>query len=351
MIVGRVIEVQESDPVGALRVFLKALLDNRIVDTILAPADMTTESGPRAQVVSGAEALATINPLLPLMAENAAMALASRMAQEPRATFGAVLRPCEVCALVEMAKRGEVDLDRVVVIGPDCLATYDEAFYRSASASHPDDPYWLINGSLRFARMGEAAPYRCRTACQMCHHPAADHSAVDVLLGVVGVDVFQKILVLAEETDDARLKLHKMTDRQATEREMAEREVALWRLSERRSKSAAQKLSGLGLAEADAEAITGLLEPCTLCGACLDACPVSDQEVREALAEGRDSFFEAIVAHNRRLASCDGCGMCERHCPEGLPLAAIHRALSQRIQAQLNYVPGRNIDERLPWMT
>ncbi len=351
MIVGRVIEVQGSDPVGAVRVFLKALLDNRIVDIILAPIEMTAESAPRHQVISGAEMLGTINPLLPLMAENAALALASRIAEEPRATFGAVLHPCEVCALIEMAKRGAVDMNRVVVISPDCPATFDERFYRSVSASRPDDPHWLMNGALRFARMGEIAPYRYRTACQMCSRPAADTPAAAILLGVFGVDAFEKILVLADEADDARLKLHKVTDRQATEREIAEREIALWRLSSLRAEAAARKLGELGLAETGADAITALLGQCTLCGACLDVCPICDQDLREALDKGRDSFFEAIVVHNQRLASCDGCGMCELHCLEGIPLAAINRALSRQVQAQLNYVPGRDVNERPPWMS
>lgn len=351
MIVSRVIDVQKGDPVGAVRGFLRVLLDNRIVDCVFAPMDLAAEVGPQPQKLSDADALETINPLLPLMLDNAAIALKTAMAQESCTVFGAMLRPCEVRALIEMAKRGEVDLNHVVIVGVDCLATYDEDFYHDVSAHHPDAPHWLMNESLRFARQGQITPYRYRLACQMCVRPAADHTAADVLLGVVGVDAFSKILVLADESNDVRLKLHKVTDRPATEREVAEREVALWRLTERRNETAERKLAELGLTDTDTDVILALLNECTLCGACMDACPICDRKMREALEEGCDSFFMAIVENNRRLASCDGCGMCQTHCSGGIPLAAINRALSRRVQTQLDYVPGRDVTEIPPWMT
>jgi Fe-S oxidoreductase len=73
--------------------------------------------------------------------------------------------------------------------------------------------------------------------------------------------------------------------------------------------------------------------------------------MRAALEEGRDAFFDALMTHSQRLACCDGCGMCEMHCPEGIPLAAINRTLSRRVQTELDYTPGRDVNEQLPRMT
>jgi hypothetical protein len=41
--------------------------------------------------------------------------------------------------------------------------------------------------------------------------------------------------------------------------------------------------------------------------------------------------------------------MCQVHCPEGIPLSAIQRALSQQIQQRMHYAAGRDVHEPLPW--
>jgi formate dehydrogenase subunit beta len=349
MLISRVLEVQDGDAVAAVRRFLVRLLEENVAERIFAPVDTTAGHEPHAQVVPDRDAVQTVNPLLPLMMENAAEALRQAMALESNATFAAVLRPCEVRAVIELAKRGRFDLGRLVIVGMDCLATYDADFYHEVNASHPDDPYWMMHEALRFAQKGQIAPYRYRIACQLCERPAADYQAVDVMLGVIGVDAREKILVLADERSDVRLKLHKVTDRKATEREAVEREVALWRLAERRKEAATRKLEELGLTDANMGVIMGYMSKCTLCGNCVEACPLCTDELNEAFKQGKEAFITSFVNQSERLASCAACGMCQVHCPENIPLCAINRALSQQIQTRMRYVPGRSADEPLPW--
>jgi ferredoxin len=204
--------------------------------------------------------------------------------------------------------------------------------------------------SLRFAEKGQIAPFRMRTACQFCDRPAGDYQAADILLGVIGVDAGKRVLVLAHERDDARFKLHKVTDRVATERETVEREVAVWKLSEMHRETADRQIEKLGLTGGNLGAILGYLSKCTLCGDCLNACPLcAEAELNMAFSEGHASFISALIRHSQRLMSCSTCGMCQAHCPEDIPLCAINRALAGTMQKQAHYVPGRDPAEPLPW--
>jgi formate dehydrogenase subunit beta len=349
MLISRVMEVQNGDTVAALRRFLGKLLEEDVAERVFAPVDLTTGQEPCSQVVPEQDGIHKVNPLLPLMMENAAEALRQAMELEPQVSFAAVLRPCEVRAVIEMAKRGRFDLSRLVIVGVDCLATYDADFYHEVNANHPDDPYWLMHESLRFAQKGQITPYRYRIACQLCERPAADYQAVDIMLGIIGVNAREKVLVLADERSDVRFKLHKITDRKATEREAVEREVSLWRLAERRKEATARKLEEMGLADANMGVIMGYMSKCTLCGDCVEACPLCTDELSEAFKQGKETFINAFVNHSDRLVSCAACGMCQAHCPEDIPLCAINRALSQRIQARMSYVPGRDASEPRPW--
>jgi ferredoxin len=190
-----------------------------------------------------------------------------------------------------------------------------------------------------------------RLACQLCDRPAPDYRAADVLVGLVGVDTDEKILILADEATDARLGLDRLTDRPATERETVDREVTVWRLSERKREAAQRKLEALGLADAYPGVIMGYMQKCTLCGDCLDACPQWSDELRGALSKGREAFVAALVNESVRLASCSGCGMCQAHCPEGVPISAIIRSLSLQIQRRMHYAAGRDVKEPLPWVS
>jgi len=48
---------------------------------------------------------------------------------QPDRHIGAVMRPCEVRALVELAKRGRANLANLTVVGIDCLGTLEPFDY------------------------------------------------------------------------------------------------------------------------------------------------------------------------------------------------------------------------------
>ncbi|MCL4368135.1 MAG: 4Fe-4S dicluster domain-containing protein [Actinobacteria bacterium] len=347
MLVSRVIEVGDAGPAESVRGFLEQFFRQGQVDRLFAPV-MSAGEAFQVRVVEAGE-FGSISALTPRMTENGAAALRLALRAEPKARFVAVLRPCELRAVVELAKRDQIALDHLVAVGIDCLSTYEQAYADAGGARRRTDPDWLTRDALRLAKSGQLAPAGTRLACQLCDRPAPDYRAADIMIGLVGVDTDEKILVLAEEDDDARFGLGSLTTRPATERESVEREVTLWRLMERRKEAADRVLEQLGLADAYPGIISGYMHKCTLCGDCIDACPQSAETLPAALKQGRDKFIDTLLNESLRMASCSGCGMCQAHCPEGIPLCAISRALSRQIQQRMHYVPGRDVKEPLPW--
>jgi len=350
MLVSRVLEVGEGGPVPVLQSFLAGLMQASAARRLLGP--VSTEPGVvNPAVLTQAGDLAGVNPLLPLMQANAAALLRTAIGESAAEPLIAVLRPCEVRAAIELAKQGKLDLTNLILVGVDCLSTYEPAYWAMGNAAHPGRPDWLVGEALQLAQTGQVRTEGYRLACQLCERPAADYRAADLLIGLVGVANQERLLVLADEARDARWNLQALTDRQATERETVDREVTLWRLTERRKEAAEAKLESLGLTDAYPGVIMGYMNKCTLCGECVDACPQWSEELRAALASGKDAFVHALLSASQRLASCSGCGMCQVHCPEGIPLSAIQRALSRQIQQRMHYVAGRDLHDPLPWPT
>ncbi len=348
MLISRVLEVQHGDTVEAIRRFLGRLLDERIVQGIFATVDLASGEDPHPQVVRDRAGLALVNPLLPVLLENGAKKLQRAVVENPGVKIAVVMRPCEIRAVIELAKRHRFERRLPLMIGVDCLGTYDPGFYRDVNGNHPDEPYYLLHESLRFAPRGQIAPYRYRAACQLCDRPTPDYKTVDILLGLIGVKAREKVLVLADEDVDTKLRLERVTDRKSTEREAVEREVAVWQLANQRRKAAARRVHQLGIEDADITAIKGYLNKCNLCGDCITVCPLQYNGVRAALQQGKAAFVTAFTSQTDRLASCAACGMCQEYCPEHIPLAAINYVLSEQVRQPFGYVQGRDRRERLP---
>jgi formate dehydrogenase subunit beta len=350
MLISRALEVHGEDTQAAVRGFLGRMLEEGIVDRVFLPVGHGMESEARPHVLRSEDALRTAEPLTPIMLENSADDLRRALQAEPEKRYGALLRPCETRTVVEMAKRGRVDLERVVLIGMDCIGTYPGADNQGGE-DYGERQDKLLCESLELARSGVPEPKEgARLTCRLCERPAPDYRAVDVTLGLIGVDNSHLVLVQAEEAVDEQLRLARLADRIASEREAVDREMALWRLSERRKEAADAILGQLGLDDASMSVIAGYFGRCTLCGECLQSCPVCSEELWAALRRGKHAFVTAWICESLRLASCSGCGACEGHCPERIPLSAISRALSRQVQRRMRYMPGRDVTEPLPWL-
>ena len=343
-----VLSVQNGDTLGTVRRILKTLLAEKFVDELLVPIEAPSADRVTPTIVRDPMQLNAANPLAPVMRLNAASVLTHLQRDESGKILGAVLHPCELRAVIELAKVGRIDLDRLMLIGVDCMGTYEPAVYAQiAHVSHvsPTDEM------LHWTRQGPIAPYRLRNACQMCEHFTPEHA--DIAIGLIGMNIRDSIVVHAPANVAITLGLTTMLANT--------REKAVTRLQGIRHHRREQAIARAAQMISDPSALFAALAPCTTCGKCLEACPFCGTtafmpQTMQAMHDDMWApshfdlgMFGDLIALSRRAASGVGCGMCESACEKHVPLMAIQTALGQKVQEEYHYVPGRDIHERLPW--
>jgi len=353
------IPVENGDALGAVRGFLKQLLEKDVVEAVLVPLE--TPSGAVAPaLVADPALLDAAVPLAPVMGLNAARAVGPVSVRQPRGRVAAVLRPCEMRALVELVKLQQVGLDDLVTVAVDCLGTYTVPDYE---AMRKDGVDWTA--MLSSAGSGDLAPqdgYAFRDACQMCERPHAE--GADVMLELFGADLSSGIPLTLPDEMAERMGLAP-AESGGRRREVIERVVAA------RTQVRDERLGGMR-ARLTQEGIEGVLAACVRCHNCMTACPVCYcktclfespvfehepiQYMNWARRKGAcrlpaDTMLFHLTRLNHMALSCVGCGLCSDACPADLPVARVFRAVAQNLQELFEYVPGRNAEEPLPLIT
>ena len=307
-----------GDPLGALQKLVGAIWGQTDLDVLVVPP----EDG--GFVLESPDQLENLNPFRPLMKLNTAQLVVSATKKYPGKRLGAMLRPCELRALNEMAARGAVKRDDVLVISTDCLGTFpSEEFEWRAERSSKG----LTKETLQFAPQGGISAYRYRPACQMCAEPGATEG--DVNIGVFGLPVRQSMLVNAK---DDNVALESITDGLATDDMVTKREGTLAKISERHVRTRERVLKSL---DEDLPANLGELllqfESCGDCQACINVCPICAVDEPRKDASGKLVRKDVV----NWLLSCAGCGMCEQSCPQHQPLSAVFSHIREQLDAEL----------------
>ena len=319
-----------GDPLKALRQFLQNVWQQAGLQGMLLPVSQDGETEISPRFVESIDLIQGGNPCVPLMPVNASKLVMDRARQNPEGIFGAVLRSCEARALAEIARREALDLKNWLIIGVDCLASYEEEDFdwrvqRAGSVEH------LTQENLGHARQGGIALHRFRHACQMCTSPQA--SLGDVTICLLGLPVNHVLLVQVKSDDTARsLHLDQITDGEAPLALVAQHEKTVATLVERRTRKLEHMLKELNQnLPQDVDELIAHLQNCAPCRECLDVCPIYSFEMAQAGSEPLTSREAAV----RWVVSCVSCGMCEQACPNHLPLTAVLSRISQELKYDL----------------
>jgi formate dehydrogenase subunit beta len=352
----------EGDTLKAVRNFLGILLKERIVDFLLVPQEISHGRSLVQTLVKDAAHLDRANPFSPVMPMNSATIVSQLTAGKPGKRLGVVLKPCEIRALIELTKLGQANLEDLVIIGTDCLGTYEVEDYARViegmeGAAEEKGARLLAEMRQGTGRPGTGLPISLRTACRMCNLITPPLADITLSLFGAGDEIF--ISLEDELAKELGLALKETPDRQQAIAQLIEGRTAVREqvFSEFRDKMATP---------ADfADALT----TCTRCYACQSACPICycrvcffrtetfepESERYFRWAEREDALrmpTEILLFHLTRLnhiaASCVGCGMCESACPHDLPLTTIFEAVGDGVQKALDYEPGRSLEDEIP---
>jgi formate dehydrogenase subunit beta len=332
-----------GDPLGTVRELLHDVWTLANLDSMLLPTNGNVDHLTKPNLVSDPAALDQVNPFKPLMTMNAARLIPKLVKDNPQAHLGALLRPCEMRALIEMTKHNGFKLDGFVTVCVDCLGTVpaDEYQWRAerkgASAKLADE-------TLQFARQGGIADYRYRSACQICSSPEA--CGADINVNVLGLPVRQNLLVTThDETKATWFQLDIITNGPATPELVQQHNHVVERMVERHHNTMQRVSQHLGdLLPQDIESLIVKLESCGDCQVCMNVCPICEVDFPH---RGPDQHYQR-EDFTRWLVSCAGCGMCEQSCTNQLPLTIIFGHIRDLLADELEYMPGRSLNEPLP---
>jgi formate dehydrogenase subunit beta len=326
----RVMDVREAGLVSALQDLLWKLMEYDIVQGLLVPLQTHPHEAPAPTLIKSRERLDKANPLAPVMTLNSAKIVGLLLAQESGKRLAAVMRPCEVRALVKLAEEGQVTLDDLVTISIDCLGSHDEGDYGQRIVLWGDDA--PTRESLRWSRRGQIAPYRYRQACQICEEPYFDQA--DIAVGLFGHNVNEHILIFMEAGLADRIGLGENGwTRPVVEDDLVRRQETIKQLVAQRHTARQRILGEIKTKVCEVTDLMALLGSCTLCGECLEACPLTSLSTFD-MDEFEDNTQEYRAARlldiARRSESCVGCGMCEAVCHMGLPLMLVTQMIAER---------------------
>lgn len=351
------LKVENGDVSGAVCGFLEQMLRDGVVNAVLVPRALPGGDAFVQSLVKDPEMLKGAEPLAPTMAVQSARILSELTGVSGGGRVAAVLKPCEMRAVVELAKFLQIDLDNVVTVGVDCFGTVEVKDY--AEMAEED------RSSLKQALSKGGTNGQVRISCSICEYPAP--VGTDVTIGLLGSDGTKEVALIVGERLGKELaeKLSmELKDGAPSGREEAVREVADARRETRR------KVFGEMKKQADSlEALLDTFSTCIRCHNCMNVCPICycrECVFRSSVFRHEPGQFlamagkkgairvptDTLMFHLTRMShmatSCIGCGMCDSACPNGLPVSQLFSMMGEQLQQMFDYVPGRDPKEEPP---
>lgn len=332
---------------------LKLLLSKGKIDALLVPKRYPNGKSVAQVLITDPQKLDGSDPLAPVQMVNAA-SIVRELAKEPvRKKVGAVLRPCEVRATIELMKLKQVSDENLILIGYDCPGVYNLKEYMRLIEKEKDKEAHTLQHVEAFLSGDKDT---IRESCRECTYFAG--SSADIHIAWIGTDAPS---IVVEAVTEKGVHLFDDIETKKIE-DLPARKQLLEKILVRRTERQKSILEGF----------FDLLQPCIRCYNCREVCPLcyckecllkpekmgysserylSRAEKKLEIKMPVDTALYHLTKVNHMGFSCVSCGVCEQACPMEIPLGRIHGVFSRNIQALFDYVPGRSREEELPVLT
>ena len=254
--------------------------------------------------------------------------------------LGLVVRSCDARAMIELAKRKQVDLDDFYLIGVGCYGVVRQ----------PEGELYVFADEIELD--GQKKPLdraMLSPNCLRCEYPVP--TMADVSCGFDGGGASWAVantekgrtLLSAAGIEPQETDRDASADRERAIRQQEEEFGGIWAMepAERRRHWFSQ------------------LEKCIKCYGCRNSCPICYCDDcylgPERILVGREEYPPAKLFHVARLIhmgdSCVNCGQCEAACPMDIPVSSLFHMMSKELGSIFKYEAGMDLSSPPPMCT
>jgi formate dehydrogenase subunit beta len=363
------VKVKDGKTEEAMIGFLKSLIEKGVVEDIIIPKALPSGEGVVQTLIRDAHMLGGGCALSPTMPVQSARVVSNLSIKNLGKKVGAVMKSCEIRAIVELTKFLQVKLDNLYLIGIDCPGTFEVPDYAKMVQEGKGGEKLTKELFKGMERGDVAAPagYAFRAACQMCEYPVPQADLVFKLYGYptdqeIGIEVGER---LEKEIEEKGILSFSGQD-------SPHRAGVVGRVVDERTKKRDAVFKEFKGMVKDLPSFLDRFATCIRCHNCMVACPIcyckecvfrtaifehdGDQFLRWADRKGgirmpTDTLIFHLIRMSHMVTSCIGCGLCDSACPSRLPVASLFRSVGDKIQKMFQYVPGRDVKEVPPVAT
>jgi len=344
---------------ATIKAFLRDALTKGAFDAVLVPAEVPAGDSYAWVLAKDVSLLDKARPVAPVMPIQGAKALSSLTKRGSGALrIGAVVRPCEVEATIELSKLDQVALDSIALISFDCPGVVLLSDYLQDKAKAEQD----FLAAMSFWT-GESV----RPVCSICDRFSLPASA-DLHFALLGSGDSAAFLIPNTTKGKKVLEALDIAANSDLEEWEAKVEELKGERRDRRKTRHEELRSDVG----GADNLLAAFSDCICCHNCMRVCPVcycrqcyfdsdalkmppenylSRATRRGALRFPPDNLLFHLGRMAHMAASCVSCGTCEDACPMSVKVGQIFSMVADATQSALEYVPGADLADPLPQTT
>lgn len=389
MVKGDMYLAQASDEVilkrgesgGAVTALLKFALDSGVVDAVLGvkKRDGNNRYDAVLDLITDPEKVIDCAGSLHCVSLNIARNVKEYLGGAKQMKIAVLCKPCDARAIIEIAKRKQINKDDLLLVGLNCTGTLPPVVAKEMLISEYEvDPNEVVMEDIEGGELIvtladgtkmakdllelEKKGYGRRDNCRRCNVNIP--TMADIACGKWGVKEGEKETFTevcsdkgAELIDNAIkagiIKVEPPGEDAIEERKRKDREAI-----ELSNKCEAEDLKGLrGFSLDDRLAYwLHMFDRCIKCFSCRDACPIC--YCKKCFLEPERGYVKGgevppdRMFHLTRLAhdgdSCVNCGQCQDACPAEIPLTRLYLMLNIKLSPMFDYVSGMDMGQKPP---
>jgi formate dehydrogenase subunit beta len=370
---------------GAVTSLLKFALESKQVDAVLT---VSARNGNRYDgipvLITDPEEVVATAGTLHCVSANIARCLKEFLDGASDLKVGVACKPCDAKAVIELAKRNQINLDNLLLIGLNCTGTMRPVIaQRMMEEEFGVDPFDVVSEDIEGGKLKirlrdgsekekdlaelEARGLGRRENCRRCDLNIP--IMADIACGKWGAEGRQATFIEvcsergAEFLDRAIEGGHIKVEQPSSEA------IESRRAEDRAATELARQWQQRDFGEFQAMSAEerfdywfgpfGQFSQCIKCFGCRDACPICYckdcylEADRGRVPGGEippDAMFPMIRTVHV-MDSCVNCGQCQDACPMEIPLARLIFMLNRELAQVFKYEPGMDVSARPPLRT